>query len=60
MIVKVNVVAGDKITKGHKLLTLEAMKMQTILSADRNATVKEVFVQPGIQVETGDLVLRIE
>ncbi|MGE0537270.1 MAG: pyruvate carboxylase [Pirellulales bacterium] len=60
MVVKVSVVAGDAIARGHKLLTLEAMKMQTNVSADRDGRVAEVLVQPGTQVETGDLVIRLE
>ncbi len=60
MVVKVSVQVGDAIARGHKLLTLEAMKMQTTLAADRDGRVAEVLVQPGTQVETGDLVIRLE
>ncbi len=60
MVVKVNISAGDSITKGQKLFTLEAMKMQTNLTADREGRVAEVLVQAGTQVETGDLAIRLE
>jgi pyruvate carboxylase len=60
MVVKVNVTDGDSIAKGQKLLTLEAMKMQTNLAAEREGKVAEVLVQAGTQVETGDLVIRLE
>ncbi|MBX7074212.1 MAG: pyruvate carboxylase [Pirellulales bacterium] len=60
MVVKVNVSEGDSIAKGQKLLTLEAMKMQTNLAAERDGKVGEVLVQAGTQVETGDLVIRLE
>ena len=46
--------------KGQKLLTLEAMKMETTLYAERAGKVAEVLVRPGTQVEGGDLVIRFE
>jgi len=60
MIVTVAVKPGDKIAKGQKLLTLEAMKMETTLNAERDATVMAVHVAPGLQVETGDLLVELE
>lgn len=59
MVVKIGVSAGDKVSKGQKLLTLEAMKMQTNLAAERDGKIAEVLIQPGTQVETGDLVIRL-
>ena len=43
--------------RGQKLLTLEAMKMETTLYAERDGRVRQVLVQPGTQVEAGDLLL---
>ncbi len=43
---------------GQKLVTLEAMKMETTVYAERSARVAEVLVSAGTQVETGDLLLR--
>jgi len=60
MVVMVAVQPGDKITKGQKLLTLEAMKMETTINAERDATVAKVHVAPGLQVETGDLMVELE
>ena len=45
---------------GQKLFTLEAMKMETTVYAERAGRVAEVLVQPGTQVETGDLLIRFE
>jgi pyruvate carboxylase len=59
-VVAVAVAAGDEISAGQKLLTLEAMKMETTLHADRTGKVAEVLVRPGAQVEGGDLVIRFE
>ena len=59
-VVAVGVAVGDEIDAGHKLLTLEAMKMETTLHAERAGKVAEVLVRPGVQVEGGDLVIRFE
>ena len=60
MVVTVTVAVGDKIVKGQKLVTLEAMKMETTITAERNASVKSVHVKPGLQVEAGDLLVELE
>ncbi len=60
MVVLVPVKSGEQVTKGQKLLTLEAMKMETSLYADRDGTVRDVRVKPGDAVETGDLLLTLE
>ena len=60
MVVTVDVKAGDKISKGQKLITLEAMKMETTVNAELDATVAKVRVSPGIQVETGDLMVELD
>jgi pyruvate carboxylase len=60
MVVAVAVRAGEHVRKGQKLLSLEAMKMETAVNAELDGTVREVLVQPGIRVETGDLLLVID
>lgn len=60
MVVNVAVKPGDIIKKGQKLLSIEAMKMETTLNAEREGVVKEVLVANGSQVNTGDLLLVIE
>ena len=60
MVVNVAVNAGDRVSQGQKLLTMEAMKMETTLYAERDGQVAEVLVSPGSQVDTGDLVIRWE
>lgn len=59
-VVGVAVAVGEEVTAGQKLLTLEAMKMETTLYAERPGKVAEVLVRPGTQVETGDLIIRFE
>ncbi|MFO0968002.1 MAG: biotin/lipoyl-containing protein [Gemmataceae bacterium] len=59
LVVRVNVAPGEQVTKGQKLVTLEAMKMETTVYAERGAKVAEVLVRPATQVEAGDLLLRL-
>jgi pyruvate carboxylase len=58
LVVRVGVVPGEKVAAGQKLVTLEAMKMETTVYAERPGEVAEVLVRPHSQVEAGDLLLR--
>ncbi len=58
LVVTVAVRSGDKVKKGQKLLSLEAMKMETTLYAERDGTLAEVLVAPGTPVEAGELIAR--
>jgi pyruvate carboxylase len=60
LVVRVNVVTGEEVNAGRKLVTLEAMKMETTVEATRSGKVAEVLVHPHSQVEAGDLLLRFE
>jgi pyruvate carboxylase len=58
-IVTVTVHAGQHIAKGTPLASIEAMKMETVLFAERDATVASVHVKPGDQVEAKDLLIAL-
>jgi pyruvate carboxylase len=60
LVVNVAVKMGDHVQRGQKLLTLEAMKMETTLYAEFDGRVAEVLVRPGTPVEAGELVVRME
>ena len=60
MVVTVAVQAGDTVARGQKLLSMEAMKMETTIYAERDGKIADVLVRPGVQVETGDLLVRFE
>jgi acetyl-CoA/propionyl-CoA carboxylase biotin carboxyl carrier protein len=55
-ILSVGVVVGDRIDAGTSVGILEAMKMETTLTAPLAGTVEEVRVEPGSVVQTGDVV----
>jgi pyruvate carboxylase len=59
-VVSITVAAGDTIAPGQKLVTLEAMKMETNLVAERAGKVQEVLIRPGTAVDGGDLLIRLE
>ena len=59
-IIAVDVVAGDAVTKGQKLLTLEAMKMEHSLTAPFDGVVAELHAVAGAQVQVEALLAKIE
>jgi pyruvate carboxylase len=48
---------GQKLSRGDVLLTLEAMKMETTVRAERDGAVEEILVRPGLQVDAKDLLI---
>jgi pyruvate carboxylase len=56
-IATVPVHVGQKLGRGDVLLTLEAMKMETTVRAERDGVVAEIFVKPGLQVDAKDLLV---
>ena len=60
MVFNLAVKTGDAVAAGQKLLTLEAMKMQTAMTAPIDGRVADIHVKAGTQVETGDLLVTIE
>ena len=60
VVASIGVSAGQAVKAGDLLLTIEAMKMETGLHAERDATVKAVHVQPGSQIDAKDLLVELE
>jgi len=59
-VVAVTVAVGEEVAAGQKLLSLEAMKMETTLYAESGGRIAEVLVRPGSQIDGGDLLIRFE
>ncbi|PKP71678.1 MAG: pyruvate carboxylase [Alphaproteobacteria bacterium HGW-Alphaproteobacteria-4] len=60
VVASVAVHAGQKVNAGDALLTLEAMKMETGIHAERAAVVKAVHVAAGQQIDAKDLLVEFE
>jgi pyruvate carboxylase len=59
-VTSISVSLGQTIAKGAKLLTIEAMKMETAVYSPRDGKIAKIDVQPGTQIATGDLLIEIE
>ena len=57
MVVTVAVKAGQKVAKGDPLVSIEAMKMETMIRAEQDGEIKAVQVKPGKNVAAKDLMV---
>ncbi|MEQ9259714.1 MAG: pyruvate carboxylase [Roseovarius sp.] len=60
VVASVSVQVGQKVKEEDPLLTIEAMKMETGIYAERDATVKAIHVQPASQIDAKDLMIELE
>lgn len=58
-VIEVHVKPGDKVHKGQKIVTMEAMKLQHTLHAPEEGVVEEVYYAVGTQVSEGVLLVRL-
>jgi 3-methylcrotonyl-CoA carboxylase alpha subunit len=56
----IEVSSGEKVVKGQRLLTLEAMKMEHALTAPFDGTIAELNAKPGAQVTEGQLLVKVD
>jgi len=59
LILEIKVRVGDPVQAGQTVAVMEAMKMENNLTAHLSGVVKEILVQKGSEVATGDVILRI-
>jgi 3-methylcrotonyl-CoA carboxylase alpha subunit len=59
-VIAVDVAAGEAVTKGQRLMVLEAMKMEHALTAPFDGTVAELKVSAGAQVQVEALLARVD
>src|SRR6185369_3968456 len=60
LIAAISVTVGAKVSKGDKLLLMEAMKMQTTVYAAADGVVDSINVQIGDTVQSKDLLVRLK
>jgi pyruvate carboxylase len=51
---------GMEVREGDLLLTIEAMKMETGIHAERDAIIKALHVSIGSQIDAKDLLIELE
>ena len=59
-VISVDVASGETVTKGQKLITLEAMKMEHTLTAPFDGVVSELNAEEGAQVEVEAVLAVVE
>jgi propionyl-CoA carboxylase alpha chain len=60
LIVKINVEPGDEVQEGQALCTVEAMKMENILRAEKKAVVSKINAGPGDSLAVDDVIMEFE
>jgi propionyl-CoA carboxylase alpha chain len=60
LVVKINVGVGEEVQEGQALATVEAMKMENILKAERKGVVKAVKASAGASLKVDDVILEFE
>ena len=60
LIVKVDVAEGDEVQEGQALCTVEAMKMENILRAERKGVVKKINADAGASLAVDEVIMEFE
>ena len=60
LIVKIAVAEGDEVQEGQALATVEAMKMENILKAERKGVVKTIKASAGASLKVDDVIMEFE
>ena len=60
LIVKINVEEGQEVQEGQALCTVEAMKMENILRAERKGVVARINADPGDSLAVDDVIMEFE
>ena len=60
MVASVAVAKGQQVKRGDLLMTIEAMKMETAIHAQRDGTIAEVAAPAGTQVDAKDLLIAFD
>jgi len=60
MIVKVAVAEGEEVQEGQALCTVEAMKMENILRAEKKCTISKINVSAGESLSVDDVIMEFE
>jgi len=60
LLVTLHVGEGDEVQPGQPLATVEAMKMENILRAEKKGTVSEIKAEAGDSLKVDDVIMEFE
>ena len=60
LVARIMVAVGDEVQEGQSLATVEAMKMENILKAERRGVVKVINVEPGASLRVDEVIMEFE
>ena len=60
LVVKIDVAEGETVEEGQALCTVEAMKMENILRAERRAVVRKINAGPGASLAVDDVIMEFD
>jgi propionyl-CoA carboxylase alpha chain len=60
LVVKVDVEVGDEVQEGQALCTIEAMKMENILRAEKKGVVSKINAGPGDSLAVDEVIMEFE
>jgi propionyl-CoA carboxylase alpha chain len=60
LVVKIDVEVGQEVQEGQALCTIEAMKMENILRAEKKGTVAKINAGPGDSLAVDEVIIEFE
>jgi propionyl-CoA carboxylase alpha chain len=60
LVMRIAVAEGDEVQEGQALATVEAMKMENILKAERKGRVRKINAVPGASLKVDDVIMEFE
>jgi propionyl-CoA carboxylase alpha chain len=60
LVVKLDVVEGDEVQEGQALCTIEAMKMENVLRAEKKSKVTKINAKAGNNLAVDDVIMEFE
>jgi biotin carboxyl carrier protein len=59
LVATIHVNAGDAISSGDPVVTLQSMKMEIPITAESDGTIAEILVSEGDEIDTGAVIARL-
>jgi biotin carboxyl carrier protein len=59
LVATIHVSAGDAISSGDPVVTLQSMKMEIPVTAESDGTIAEILVSEGDEIDTGAVIARL-